>query len=249
MGPIIQKSFTGSLTSPQDFGFSYVDNSISWRVPIGLQLVFVVLLVIGILLLPESPRWLLSQGFEEEGQSVVAALADTPFSSEQAILEKRVIQETLEAMKGKQKIGDLFTNGKTQHFRRAMVGASSQFFQQVGGCNAVIYFAPVIYETYIGLNHKLSLILGGVNATVYALSAVASYPMIETLGRRKMFLWGSVGQATAMFLASFCLIPYNEEGNTNNKALYGAVVGLFLYLIVFGCTWLEVSFFVSARIS
>ena len=113
----------------------------------------------------------------------------------------------------------------------------------------MIYFAPVIYETYIGLNHKLSLILGGVNATVYALSAVASYPMIETLGRRKMFLWGSVGQATAMFLASFCLIPYNEEGNTNNKALYGAVVGLFLYLIVFGCTWLEVSFFVSARIS
>lgn len=146
-------------------------------------------------------------------------------------------------MEGKQKISDLFTNGKTQHFRRAMVGASSQFFQQVGGCNAVIYFAPVIYETYIGLNHRLSLILGGVNATVYALSAFASYPMIETLGRRKMFLWGSVGQAVAMFLASFCLIPFNEEGDTSNKALYGAVVGLFLFLIVFGCTWLEVSFF------
>ena len=64
--------------------------------------------------------------------------------------------------------------------------------------------------------------------------------MIETLGRRPMFIWGSVGQAVSMFLASFCLIPYNELGDTNNKAVYGAVVGLFLYLITFGCTWLMV---------
>lgn len=124
-----------------------------------------------------------------------------------------------------------------------MLGASSQFFQQVGGCNAVIYFAPVIYENYIGLDHQLSLILGGVNATVYALSAFASYPMIETAGRRNMFLWGSIGQAGAMFLASFCLIPYNLTDDKENKVLYGAVVGLFLFLITFGCTWLEVCAF------
>lgn len=120
----------------QDYGLSYVDNSVSWRLPIALQLVFVALMVTGVLLLPESPRWLLSQGFEKEGQSVVAALADSPFDSEQTLLEKQVIQETLDSIEGKQKIGDLFTNGKTQNFRRAMLGASSQFMQQVGGSYA-----------------------------------------------------------------------------------------------------------------
>lgn len=232
-----------------DFGLSYVDNSVSWRVPIALQMIFAVCLVIGVLLLPESPRWLISQGFDDEGQRVVAALAASPYDSEKTLLETRVIHETLAAMEGTQKTGDLLTNGKTQHFRRMLLGASSQFFQQIGGCNAVIYFAPVIYENYIGLDHQLSLILGGVNATVYALSAFFSYPMVETVGRRNMFLWGSVGQAGSMFLASFCLIPYNLGGDTENKVLYGAVVGLFLFLISFGCTWLELPWLYPAEIS
>ena len=58
--------------------------------------------------------------------------------------------------------------------------------------------SPVIFEDYIGLERRLALILGGVNATVYALSAFFSYPMIERLGRRKMFLFGTAGQAGAM---------------------------------------------------
>jgi hypothetical protein len=111
----------------------------------------------------------------------------------------------------------------------------------------------VIYQTYIGLDRRLSLILGGVNSTVYALSAFLSYLMIERMGRRKMFLWsvflillltttridgtfsrGTVGQAVSMFLAMACLIPYNVYHDTGNKATYGAVAGLFLFLIAFG---------------
>jgi hypothetical protein len=37
-----------------------------------------------------------------------------------------------------------------------------------------------------------------------------------------------------MFLAMGCLIPYNVYGDTQNKATYGAVLGLFLFLIAFG---------------
>ena len=112
---------------------------------------------------------------------------------------------------------------------------------------------PVIYQTYIGLDRRLSLILGGVNSTVDALSAFLSYPMIERLGRRKMFLWfafstflfaaktsdnaffrGTIGQAASMFLAMACLIPFNVYHDTENKAIYGAVAGLFLFLVAFG---------------
>jgi len=37
-----------------------------------------------------------------------------------------------------------------------------------------------------------------------------------------------------MFLAMACLVPYNVYGDTENKATYGAVAGLFLFLIAFG---------------
>ncbi|KAJ3922236.1 general substrate transporter [Lentinula edodes] len=231
-----------------DFGLSFVDNSLSWRLPIGLQITFAVLVLIGIYHLPESPRYLLSTGQIEEGTHVVAALAALPVEDEETQLQKRLIIEALQNV-GELQIKHVLTGGPSQHLRRTLIGASSQLFQQIGGCNAVIYFAPVIYEQYIGLDRRLALILGGVNSTVYALSAFGSYPMIERLGRRKMFLWGTAGQALAMFIASFCLIPADLHGNKESGANKGAVVGLFLFLISFGCTWLELPWLLPAEVN
>ncbi|KAL0061664.1 sugar transporter-like protein [Marasmius tenuissimus] len=231
-----------------DFGLSFIDTSISWRLPIGLQIIFAVVVIIGVWYLPESPRFLLSTGQLEEGEHVVAALANEPVSSAQVQLQKRLIVDALESV-GELEIKHVLTGGPSQHLRRTLIGASSQLFQQIGGCNAVIYFAPVIFETYIGLDRQLALILGGVCSTVYAISAFGSYPMIERLGRRKMFLLGTFGQAMSMFLACFCLIPYNVYGDRDNRATYGAVVGLFLFLISFGCTWLELPWLYPAEIN
>lgn len=129
------------LPGIQDFGLSYIDNSLSWRLPIGLQIIFAVLLVSGVHSLPESPRFLLSTGQSEEGQLVVAALMNQPVDSEVTQQEKRVI---VEALKGDNpRIRDVLTGGPSQHLRRTIIGASTQFFQQIGGCNAVIYFAWV----------------------------------------------------------------------------------------------------------
>ena len=127
----------------QDFGLSFVDSSLSWRLPIGLQIIFPVLIVSGVYFLPESPRFLLSTGQSEEGQLVVAALMDQPVDSEITQQEKRVI---IEALKGDNpRIRDVLTGGPSQHLRRTIIGASTQFFQQIGGCNAVIYFAWVVW--------------------------------------------------------------------------------------------------------
>ncbi|KAI5900770.1 general substrate transporter [Schizophyllum commune H4-8] len=231
-----------------DFGLSYIDTSLSWRLPIGLQIIFAVILIFGTLYLPESPRYLLSTRQYVEGENVVAALSALPTDHEDTQLQKRVIVEALESI-GQLEIKHVLTGGPSQHLRRTLVGASSQLFQQIGGCNAVIYFAPVIFEDYIGLERRLALILGGVNATVYALAAFFSYPMIERLGRRKMFLFGTAGQAGAMILSMACLIPYDVLDDKDSSATYGAVVGLFLFLIAFGCTWLELPWLYPAEIS
>ncbi|KAH7097426.1 general substrate transporter [Auriculariales sp. MPI-PUGE-AT-0066] len=247
-----------------DFGLSYIDSSVSWRVPIALQTIFAVLVLLGVSRLPESPRYLLSTGQTDEGVHVVGALLALPIDHPDTQLQKRVIVEALESL-GELKIRHVLTGGPSQHLRRTLIGASSQFFQQIGGCNAVIYFSPVIFETYIGLPRRLSLILGGVNATVYALSAFLSYPMIERLGRRKMYFWARLDRLAACmshnladaghtnqflrFLAMACLIPYDVQGKTNSTATYGAVVGLYLYLIAFGCTWLELPWLYPAEIN
>ncbi|GJN93425.1 hypothetical protein Rhopal_006480-T1 [Rhodotorula paludigena] len=235
-----------------DFGLSYVDSSVAWRFPIAFQIVFAIMLVYGVWFLPESPRWLMHEGRHVDAQRVVAALTDDAYDSEATILQTRIIMQSIEQSHqlGVVKKRNMFSNGPTQHFRRMLCGASSQIFQQIGGCNSVIYFAPVIFEQYLQQTRTLSLILGGVNVSVYAMAACGSYFVIERLGRRKMFLIGSFGQAVSMIITFACLIPSASlpEGETTS-ATNGAVFGLFLFLFFFGSTWLELPWLYPAEIN
>ncbi|GAA5923289.1 hypothetical protein JCM3775_007493 [Rhodotorula graminis] len=235
---------TGTMISYWvDLGFSYLDSSVSWRVPIALQCIFAIGLIIMLIWLPESPRWLISKGHMVEGQRVVAALDPAPFDSETVILQTKVIHDSLEGQL-RQRKRDLITNGPTQHFRRMLLGSSSQLFQQIGGCNAVIYFSTPIFEEYLGQSRNMALILGSVLATVYALSACISFPLVDKVGRRKLYFIGTIGQALSMFLIMACLIPGKDSNAVN-----GAVVGIFLFLTFFGFTWLELPWLYPAEIN
>ena len=103
--------------------------------------------------LPESPRWLLTRGRYEEGAAVIAALRGLEVNDKETQLQKTIIMDSIRASGYAGRKGTplkaVFTGGKTQHFRRMMLGVSSQFMQQVGGCNAV---SLILHDS---LGHKL----------------------------------------------------------------------------------------------
>lgn len=87
-----------SLSNWMTYGFSFVDGSLAWRFPIAFQLVFSVILFCTVPWLPESPRWLLAHGFEEEGVNVLVALEGSNASTEdEYILSQK--GEILEAVR------------------------------------------------------------------------------------------------------------------------------------------------------
>jgi hypothetical protein len=89
------------------------------------------------MVLPESPRWLIAHGHDDEGLRVLAALAATSIDDPVAIEEKNKVTDALVAQaNAKASRKDILKGGRQQHFRRALVGASTQLFQQIGGCNA-----------------------------------------------------------------------------------------------------------------
>ncbi|CAD6583767.1 MAG: hypothetical protein ASARMPRED_001501 [Alectoria sarmentosa] len=179
-----------------DYGASYGSPDLSWRFPIAFQIVFALILVLGMIWLPESPRWLLTRERYEEGETVIAALRGLERDDKETQLQKQIIMDSINASGYAGRKGTpfkaVFTGGKTQHFRRMMLGVSSQFMQQVGGCNAVIYYFPILFEQSIHQSHNISLLLGGVNMIVYAIFATVSWFIIERVGRRKLFLWGTL---------------------------------------------------------
>lgn len=94
-----------------DFGFSFLEPStVSWRFPIGFQIIFALIILAFILELPESPRWLVLKGKEDEALHVLAALNDRGSDDPYIHAEFSAIKDTvLETSRGTFK--DLFTTG------------------------------------------------------------------------------------------------------------------------------------------
>jgi sugar porter (SP) family MFS transporter len=229
-----------------DFGCLYGPPELTWRFPIAFQLVFA-MIVLGVTLgLPESPRWLMTKDRIEESRVILASLADKPVDDEEVSMQLNVISDAIRASGGdghSTPFKVLFTGGKTQHLRRLLLGAGSQMMQQLSGCNAVIYYFPILFQSALGTTHTLALLLGGINMIVYSLAATSSWYYVERIGRRKLFLIGTVGQCLSMLLTMACLIPGDPQ------SAKGAAVGLFTYIAFFGATWLPLPWLYPAEIN
>ncbi|KXG48613.1 Major facilitator superfamily domain, general substrate transporter [Penicillium griseofulvum] len=217
-----------------DFGLSYVDSSVQWRFPVAFQIMFAILVTGGALMLPESPRWFVMQGHDQEALQVLADLNGSSIDAEDVLADFNLMKADLKAMENVESSswGILFTGGKTQHFQRMMIGCSGQFFQQFTGCNAAIYYSTLLFQQNLHMEGKLPLVLGGVFATVYALATIPSFFMIERVGRRNLFLIGFLGQGLSFIITMGCLIDSNAQ---NAK---GAIVGIFLFICFFAFTTL-----------
>lgn len=118
-----------------DFGMAYTDpSSASWRVPVALHGVFVIPAFIMMLMLPESPRWLILQGREQEALDVLGALADAGPESSYARQEFLQIKDTIIQM-SKASVTSVFKNGEYRYLQRTLLVILLQSLQQWTGIN------------------------------------------------------------------------------------------------------------------
>ncbi|KAB8068691.1 hexose carrier protein [Aspergillus leporis] len=215
------------------FGISHAADSVQWRFPVALQILFALVVATGALMLPDSPSWFVMRGLDKEACEVLGKLKGTSPDSDQVLHDFNFLKTDVESSKSVQSNWKLvFTFGKTQEFQRLLIGCSGQFFQQFTGCNAAIYYSTLLFQENLHMEKYLSLIMGGVFATVYALATIPSFFMIEKVGRRNLYLIGFLGQGLSFVITFACLIKETEE---NSK---GAAVGIFLFITFFAFTLL-----------
>ncbi|KAI1260419.1 general substrate transporter [Xylariaceae sp. FL1019] len=238
---------TGGITLSYwiDLGFSFAPGSVAWRFPLAFQIAFCLFILSMVWNLPESPRWLILKKREDEARQVLAALADANVNDKFIQDEFLEIKETVEEMQ-KGKFSDLFTNTRDREFHRTLLAYVNQVFQQISGINLITYYAAVIYKR-LGLSGFLSLLLAALNGTEYFIASWPAVYLVERVGRRKLMLFGAVGQAASM--AALAGAASLTEGDDPPKAASIAVIALlFVFNTFFAVGWLGMTWLYPAEI-
>lgn len=225
-----------------DFGFSFLEPSpISWRFPIAFQIIFALIILAFVLELPESPRWLILKGKEDEALSVLGALSDLPSDDPYIQTEFSAIKDTvLEMSKGG--FRDLFTMDENRHFHRTVLAYVNQVFQQISGINLITYYAATIYQNEIHLTGFTSRILAAANGTEYFLASWIAVWCIEKYGRRPLMLFGAAGMSASMAI----LAIMTKVGGTGPGIVAAAF--LFIFNTFFAVGWLGMTWLYPAEI-
>ncbi|KAF4622341.1 hypothetical protein D9613_009293 [Agrocybe pediades] len=229
-----------SLSNWMTYGFSFTKGSLAWRFPIAFQLVFSFILYATVPWLPESPRWLLAHGHEEEGLNVLAALEGEHASPEDSyiIAQKDVIMEAVRIERDASPSWRDILRGKTGNtgmIKRLVLGGGTQWMQQLVGINVTSYYLPLVLQNSVGLSNNLARLLAACNSVSYLIFSFAGLVLIERAGRRKLMMWGAAGQCVCYILISALLSHANGPNGTKFGA--GATAFFFLYYVFFGICW------------
>nr|CBV37345.1 hexose transporter [Colletotrichum graminicola] len=237
------------------YGFYFLEGSIRWRFPVSFQSFFTIIVMIGLLYLPDSPRWLAMKGRMEEAREVTSRLLGKPIDHEDVTIEVKAIQEALEAQSqgGSFKFKELLTNGPSQNLRRTLLGIFAQFFQQICGINLITYYSGFLFENSLGFGPELSRLLAALNGTEYFLASLVALPLIERTGRRKLMLFGAFGMMASMAILAGTVSTgtVDETGAPKLESVYGitATVFLFVFNSFFAIGWLGMTWLYPAEIT
>ena len=154
-------------------------NSIGWRVMFVSEAVPAGLFALLILLVPETPRYLVMNGRDDQALTVLSNINGEAKAREILAEIKATVVEKTEK---------IFTYG----FLVVFIGCMLSVFQQIIGINAVLYFAPRIFESMGVSNNMLFTVIMGVINISFTLVAVFT---VEKLGRKPLLITGSLGMA------------------------------------------------------
>lgn len=236
------------------FGTRYMAGEWSWRLPFLLQMIPGFILVAGVMVLPFSPRWLASKGRNEEALQSLAKLRNLPTSDRRVRQEYMDIQaevrfhQQLNAEKHPNLQGggaknafllemaswaDCFRKGC---WRRTHIGIMITFFQQFVGINALIYYSPTLFGT-MGFDNNMQLIMSGVLNCLQLVGVTTSVWTMDTLGRRKLLLGGSVGMAISHIIIAVLVAKYSYDWEAHQTMGWVSAAFLLFYMVAFGASW------------
>ncbi|CZS88215.1 probable monosaccharide transporter [Rhynchosporium agropyri] len=222
----------------------------SYRIPIAVQFLWSLILVGGMLVLPETPRFMIKQGNLEGATKALAKIrrlaADDPAVLEE-ISEVQANHE-YELSLGKSSYADCL---KGNLLKRLLTGCALQGLQQLTGINFIFYYGTQFFKNS---GFKDGFVISLITNCVNTASTLPGLYAIEKWGRRPVLFWGAVGMCVSQFIVAILGTTTTSQdvlGNIivhNEAAQKAAIAFICIYIFFFAATWGPVAWVVTGEI-
>jgi len=256
-----------------DYGTNYIggtgetQSDAAWLIPLCLQLFPALILFVGMIFMPFSPRWLVHHGREAEARKTLASLRN--LSEDHDLIELEYLEIKAQSMFEKRSTaehfphlsdGSAWSTIKLQFvavaslfksramLRRVALATVTMFFQQWTGINAVLYYAPQIFKG-LGLSgNTTSLLASGVVGIVMWFATMPAVAYVDKVGRKPILIVGAIGMATCHIIIAVIFAKNENQWETHKGAGWAAVVMVWLFVVHFGYSWGPCAWIIIAEI-
>ena len=220
----------GSSTAPLWAGYP------AWRWMFWLQTIPAAIYFLALLIIPESPRFLMLKGQKSQALSVLTRL----FGEAEAARKVQEIGDSLAADHHKPQLSDLInkTTGKVRPIVWAGIGLA--IFQQFVGINIVFYYGSVLWQS-VGFTESDALATNVISGVVSIAACIITIFTVDRIGRKPLLLIGSIGMTVTLALMAYAFSTGTLGAGGNLQLAPGlgkiAFVSALAYSALFNLSW------------
>ncbi|KAH8703054.1 high-affinity glucose transporter [Talaromyces proteolyticus] len=221
-----------------------------YRIPVAVQFAWAIILITGMLILPDTPRFMIRNDDYEGAAKALGRLRRLP-------VDHIAIREELTEIEANHKFE--MTLGKATYLdcfkgnllKRLLTGCGLQALQQLTGINFIFYYGTQFFKNS-GFHNSfiISLITNCVNVG----STIPGLWAIEKLGRRPVLFWGAVGMCVSQFLVAILGTTTTTQNATgviiveNEPAQKAAIAFICIFIFFFAASWGPCAWVVTGEI-
>jgi SP family sugar:H+ symporter-like MFS transporter len=226
------------------------NNTSSYRIPIAVQFAWSLILFIGMIFLPETPRYLIRSNKPEKAAKALGRIRRLAPDHPAVAHELAEVQANhdYESSLGKSSYLDCF---KPPILKRQFTGMALQALQQLTGINFIFYYGTKYFQNSgVSSGFVISMITSAINVG----STIPGMYAIDKWGRRPLLLWGAIGMCVSQFIVAMCgtfSTGQTDTGEIFVKNLAGqkaAVSFVCIYIFFFASTWGPLAWVVTGEI-